>query len=152
MCVRLPFNRPMDIYEVRRSRLLALIDQACDGKQATLSARTGIKASQINRWISVENKSPRRITEESARSIESSMRLPKGWLDHLDAGPLELRPMPVALAACEPVPSYETVAIAEVVAIMRRFSETEQQEALRAVRFIEVECRERRQNSTKRTG
>lgn len=151
MCGRLPFNHQMDIYEIRRERLVTLIDSQCNGRQAELSARTGIKATQINRWISTKNNSPRRITEDSARAIESKMALPSGWLDQPDITMPAITPAPV-LVARQPTKRYATGPIGEVVAIMERFSEAEQLEALRAVRFIEAECRERRQNSTQRAG
>jgi hypothetical protein len=149
MNARLPSNLQMDIYDLRRSRLRSLIDSACQGNQAQLSSRTGIKAPQINRWLSLTTNEPRRITEESARMIERKMQLTPGWLDRPeDYEPLAAR-QPTATAA------YFTpngARVAQVVKIMQTLSDADQERVVGAAMLIKAEADELLRHTPKRAG
>lgn len=68
----------MDIREIRRARLLQLVQQQNGaGKQRKLAAAIGKAPAQISQWIN----QTRTITEDSAREIEAKAKLPIGWLD-----------------------------------------------------------------------
>jgi hypothetical protein len=78
-------NVDMDIFEMRRKRLLELINTDFDGNQAAFSRHTGLTAPQINRWISPTSNDKRNITERSAREIEKKCGKPFDWLDTDDS-------------------------------------------------------------------
>lgn len=63
----------MDIYELRKQRLREIIDDYFNGKVARLAAYSGIKSTQIHRWLSEATTNPRKITEDSAREIERKL-------------------------------------------------------------------------------
>lgn len=71
----------MDIFANRRARLQKLIADDFNGNQAAFSKHTGIKAPQVNRWLSTTAGDKRNITEPSARTIEEKCRKPPRWLD-----------------------------------------------------------------------
>jgi transcriptional regulator with XRE-family HTH domain len=71
----------MDTYDIRKRRLRQLIDIKYGGKQINMARETGIKAPQINRWVSDTAKDKRRIEEDSARAIEKMVELPSRWID-----------------------------------------------------------------------
>lgn len=81
MINRLVSNFSMKIFETRRQRLKKIIADDFNGNQAEFSRKTGIKAPQINRWLSTSAADPRNITEKSARKIEQGTGKPSGWLD-----------------------------------------------------------------------
>ena len=74
----------MDISEIRRRRLGQLIREDFGGNQSLFSARTGIKAPQVNRWLSETATDKRTITEPSARKIEKKSGKPFRWLDGIE--------------------------------------------------------------------
>lgn len=135
MCRGLPLNHSMDIYEIRRARLQALIAQRCAGNQATLSSKTGIKAPQINRWLSSGTKDPRRITETSARNIEHKMGLPSGWMDQIDDY------LSINMAREPDSMAYQAnmARIAAVVEIMKSVSAAGQERILGAALLVKSE-------------
>lgn len=63
----------MDIYELRKQRLREMIDDHFSGKVARFAAFSGIKSTQIHRWLSDSTTNPRKITEDSAREIEKKL-------------------------------------------------------------------------------
>lgn len=71
----------MDIYKKRKEMLRRLINDLFSDSQAEFSRKTGIKSSQINRWISETASDPRNITEPSARDIEERAGVGRGYLD-----------------------------------------------------------------------
>ena len=73
----------MDIFINRKEMLRKLIDDQYSGSQAAFSRKAGIKSSQLNRWLSGTTKSPRNITEQSARDIEKAAGVDSGYLDGL---------------------------------------------------------------------
>lgn len=75
-------NTRMDIHDIRKARLNELIDLAFAGNQLAFAKKTGIKAPQVNRWLSDTASDTRNITEASARKIEELCGKPRGWLDH----------------------------------------------------------------------
>jgi hypothetical protein len=74
----------MDIYQIRRQNLIALIEREYSGNQTTFAQTIGIKPPQINRWLSETAGEKRRINENSARRIEEKSGKPAGWLDVAD--------------------------------------------------------------------
>jgi len=72
----------MDVFAIRKHRLRALADRHFDGKLRALADAAGMKPEQMYRWLT---KNPaadtRRVTEDSAREIESRLGLIAGSLD-----------------------------------------------------------------------
>jgi len=71
----------MNIFEIRRKRLRLLIDTDFAGVTKRCAEALGMPPPQLHRWLSTTTNSPRRIEEESARAIESKLKLPDRWLD-----------------------------------------------------------------------
>ncbi len=74
----------MDTYEARRKALKDIIDQQFGGSIAKLAEVLDIKPPQISRWLSTTTKDPRKITEDSARSIEKKLGLTDKYLDRVN--------------------------------------------------------------------
>lgn len=128
MSAALAFNNQMDIYETRRTRLQQLIRESFGNNQAKFSEKTGIKAPQVNRWLSITAEDKRSITEPSARKIENQADKPPRWLDGVDGPTAFVAPLSEkSTAAKEPKASVITLtappptdhpAIAKVLQIM----------------------------------
>lgn len=73
----------MDIFETRRERLRLLIDTRFGRVTKRCADALGMPPPQLHRWLSLTTSSPRRIEEESARSIEAKLGLSERWLDDL---------------------------------------------------------------------
>lgn len=84
----------MDISSIRQARLRQLIQDEFKGNQKLFSDVTGIKAPQVNRWLSTTTNDRRSITEQSARKIESKTGKPERWLDTLDESEARFLPKP----------------------------------------------------------
>lgn len=139
-------NNQMDIFDTRRAQLRRLIKEVSDGNQAAFAKETGIKAPQINRWLSSTAAESRNITEPSARSIEKKAGKTEGWLDQ--------KP-PSATLACEPEPPTYIefdANIRAVIAIMKRVGAKEQEKIVWSAQLVEAEYLRDNQNSTKRAG
>lgn len=75
-----------DKFEKRRLRLLQLRDDACGGSNAELSRRIGKDATYVSRLLYPPGKTGKKnITEGMQEAIESAFRLPKDWLDGVEA-------------------------------------------------------------------
>jgi len=70
----------LDINEIRRIKLTNIIKMA--GTAAKLSCISGLSPSEISQMKS--GKHNRNIGDKTARKIEESMKLPRGWMDHID--------------------------------------------------------------------
>ncbi|GHB30734.1 S24 family peptidase [Salinicola rhizosphaerae] len=84
----------MDIYEIRRRNLQALVNERFGGKKARLADAIDRQSSYISRCLS-SGSHRKRIGEEFARHTEASLGLVKGWLDeeHLDKQAVEETPI-----------------------------------------------------------
>lgn len=72
----------MDKYEVRRLRLLDLIDNKCGGKINALAAKIDRSDSYVSRMLYEEGKAgKKRIGEDMADLITEKFDLPMYWLD-----------------------------------------------------------------------
>lgn len=70
----------MDIYEIRRRNLQALLNDRFGGKKARLADAIDRQSSYISRCLST-GAHRKRIGEDFARHTEESLGLDKGWLD-----------------------------------------------------------------------
>lgn len=77
----------MDIYEIRRTQLQRLIDERFNGVTKRCAEALGMPPPQLHRWRSTTAKETRRIEWESARSIETKLDLPQGWMDQAENMP-----------------------------------------------------------------
>lgn len=139
-------NNQMDIFDIRRAQLRRLINEVAGGNQSEFAKLTGIKAPQINRWLSSTAREPRNITEPSARTIETKSGKPTGWLDDKT---------PTASGANEPPsPAYIefNANIRSVIEIMKRIGAKEQEKVVWSAQLVEAEYLEATRNSTKRAG
>lgn len=94
--------------EIRRANLKALIDEA--GNQRLLSDIVDVAPAQISQWATAapnsKTKTPRVISDESARQLEKKMGRPRGWMDHdhtRDPTPASTQPAAPSLAQALPV-------------------------------------------------
>lgn len=67
----------MDISEVRKCRLLELIDGKFSGRQVDFCTRANLSQAQVSQWLT----GYRKIGEKVARRIEESLALENFWLD-----------------------------------------------------------------------
>jgi hypothetical protein len=85
----------MDIHSIRRRRLRELIDARFEGNNAKFAASMEWAPAIVGRFFT-RTRNGRRITERSARAIESKCYLEKHWLDEPSNIPLSVqRPLPV---------------------------------------------------------
>lgn len=70
-------NSQMNVYDTRRARLRALIEERFDGTQSKLAAAIDRQADYVSRCLNGK----KRIGEEFARHVERSVGLRHGWLD-----------------------------------------------------------------------
>lgn len=139
-------NNRMDIFENRRTRLAALIDEVANGNQAEFSRLTGIKAPQINRWLSTKANEQRNITEGSARKIEQLTGKESGWLDH---------PPYTFITIKEPAPppyNEFNANIRRVISIMKVLGPRDQERVVFAAELVEAEAAQERQNHRQLAG
>ncbi len=71
------FNLGMDINEIRRARLRAIIDERFDGTAGQMADAIGRPRPNVSGLLS----GTRSIGEKLARDIEVKLTLPRGWLD-----------------------------------------------------------------------
>lgn len=90
-------NQPMELFETRKKRLWKIIEEDFGENQAAFSRHVGIKASQVNRWLSDSAEKVPVINEVSARLIEQKCNKPRDWLDSDNPLPL-LTPQALKLA------------------------------------------------------
>lgn len=76
-------NQYKTIDETYRERLKLLIDKY--GNQNKLSLAIGKDAGQISQWVNAANTGrngkARRLSQDTAREIEETLNLPRGWFD-----------------------------------------------------------------------
>lgn len=101
----------MDIFANRRARLQKLIADDFNGNQAAFSKHSGIKAPQVNRWLSTTAGDKRNITEPSARTIEQKCGKPPRWLDQAELGDYQTNGENTHLIARSAIAWQPTVAI-----------------------------------------
>lgn len=75
----------MDIYEIRRQRLLKLKDEKCNGKIVVLADKIDTAQSYVSRML-YENgkKGKKNISDVMVLKIESAFKLNRGWLDGVE--------------------------------------------------------------------
>lgn len=90
----------MDIHDIRRANLAALITTRFSGNQSALATAIDRQASYVSRCLAESGKNQKPIGEKFARHVESCLGLPHGWLDtaHEAAAPSQE-------AALEPGPT-----------------------------------------------
>ena len=71
----------MDIKEIRHKNLKELLESRCGNKQAEFGRKTGISGAYVYQLISQR----RPVGDRTARKIESSFELPRGWMDSIHA-------------------------------------------------------------------
>ena len=71
----------MDIYEIRRRNLLAILEEDYNGRPKKLADRMQKDGSQIARYIKPRGGKPENIGPSIARQIETAAGKPEGWLD-----------------------------------------------------------------------
>lgn len=137
----------MSTPETRRSVLRELIRSRFDGVARQLALAAKKPEGQINDMLS----SPPRKSfgEKVARQMETKLGLPSGYFDQPANSVAAGKVAPFAAQQSAP---YTTGTIAEIIVILERMEETEQKEALGAIRYIEYEFRERQKKSTERAG
>ncbi|NIY91139.1 LexA family transcriptional regulator [Vibrio diazotrophicus] len=75
----------MDIYEVRRQRLLKLKDEQCGGKVITLADKIDTAQSYVSRMLYESGKKGKKnISDVMVKKISDAFNLPYGWLDGID--------------------------------------------------------------------
>lgn len=72
----------MDIYEIRKSNLVALIGKQ---KKSSCAARWEMSAAHLSQILS--ERTVKNIGDEIARRIEEAEKLPRGWMDTPKAAP-----------------------------------------------------------------
>lgn len=82
----------MDKYEIRRLRLIELMNSRCDGKATEIAKRIDRSESYISRMMYPEGKAgKKRIGEDMAALITQAFGLPPYWLDG-ETSPVEASP------------------------------------------------------------
>lgn len=81
----------MDISNVRKQRLISLIDDLFDGRQIDFCIETDLSPAQVSQWLT----GYRKIGEKAARRIESKLKLDQLWMDEQS---VSFRPDVLALA------------------------------------------------------
>lgn len=71
----------MDIHDIRRANLAALITTRFSGNQSALATAIDRQASYVSRCLAESGKNQKPIGEKFARHVESCLGLPHGWLD-----------------------------------------------------------------------
>ncbi len=71
----------MDIYEIRRQNLRALIKEQFDGKISSLADAIERAPSYLSRCLTENPDHRKRVGEKLARDIEAKVLLPELWLD-----------------------------------------------------------------------
>uniref|UniRef100_UPI003F580756 LexA family transcriptional regulator n=1 Tax=Vibrio cholerae TaxID=666 RepID=UPI003F580756 len=75
----------MDIYEIRRQRLLKLKDERCNGKIVTLAEKIDTSQSYVSRMLySPDKVGKKNISDVMVQKITDAFGLNKGWLDGID--------------------------------------------------------------------
>ncbi|EOD4081041.1 hypothetical protein ACOHX9_000099 [Yersinia enterocolitica] len=74
----------MDKYEKRRLRLIQIRDEICGGKAAEVARRISREPSYVSRMLYPEGKKgKKRIADDMVELLETSFKLPRGWLDEI---------------------------------------------------------------------
>lgn len=75
----------MDIYEIRRLRLLEVMKECCNNKAVELAKAIERSDSYVTRMLYPEGKAgKKRIGEDMARHVAEVFNLPAGWLEGKD--------------------------------------------------------------------
>lgn len=73
----------MDTKTKRRLQLIQIIEDMFNGESGQCADKLGVKRPQLSRWITANEDARQGISEDSARSIEDKLDLPRLWLDGL---------------------------------------------------------------------
>lgn len=137
----------MSTSETRRAVLRELIRSRFDGVARQLAIAAGKPEGQINDMLSTP---PRKsFGEKVARQLEQKLGLQSGYFDQPSNSVSAGKVAPFVAQQSAP---YKTGTIGEILAILERIGETEQKEALGAIRYIEYQFMERLKKSTSRAG
>lgn len=71
----------MDIYEIRRKNLLALIERKYENNRSLFARSVDKNVNTVNLYLTTNEKLRRNIGERNARDLERAASLPTGWLD-----------------------------------------------------------------------
>jgi len=71
----------MDIYEIRRQNLIAVLEEQFSGKISALADKMEKNHSQISRLVKPHGGTPENMGTGIARQIEAAANKPEGWLD-----------------------------------------------------------------------
>jgi len=138
----------MSISDIRRAVLRELIRSRFDGVARQLALAAKKPEGQINDMLSVP---PRKsFGEKVARQMENKLALPPGYFDQIANSVTTGKVAP--LGTQQTAKPYFVGTVADIIEILERLGETEQKEALGAIRYIEYEFRQRQKNSTTRAG
>lgn len=74
-------NEVMDIYQHRRDRLLALIDQVYGGERVRFCDKTELSESRLAQLLSSSYRNGEAFTEKTARKVEKAAGLPVMFFD-----------------------------------------------------------------------
>lgn len=76
----------MDIYEIRRRNLLALIERKYENNRSLFARSVDKNVNTINLYLTLNEGLRRNIGERNARDLEKMASLPNGWLDAESSG------------------------------------------------------------------
>lgn len=76
----------MDIYEIRRRNLLALIERKYENNRSLFARSVDKNVNTINLYLTLNEALRRNIGERNARELEKMASLPVGWLDNESNG------------------------------------------------------------------
>lgn len=83
----------MDIYEIRRQNLIAILEEQFNGKINALADKMEKNHSQISRLVKPHGGTPENTGTGLARQIEVAANKPEGWLDRLHNKVAETTPL-----------------------------------------------------------
>ncbi len=96
----------VNIYDIRRRRLKALVDERFRKSRTAFGEVTGLQADYVSRLLSGKrpNEGGKNLGESLARDIETKLHLERGWFDRaaLRSGrndPADVRPSAGVLPA-----------------------------------------------------
>ena len=75
------FNVVMDIYQHRRARLSALIDDQFDGRRVDFCDASGWSESRISQLLSPTYRNGQAFTEKTARKLEGDLKIAPMYFD-----------------------------------------------------------------------
>lgn len=87
----------MGIHEIRRRRLIELLNARYGGRQVDLARALSRPANYISRCLSDNNANRKPIGEKFARYVETTLGLPQYWMDEGTMGTVDQETIDLAL-------------------------------------------------------